>query len=138
MRRAYSPECVERKLSNGSKIPPAPGLEIRSLRHGERRREARKQVAVVYASFASHALRAHEVLSRPDALASFLEVVHRLVKYGVFFGHERSIRIDSILPRIDGSGYPSGCPSLRLLEEEVQHVRLNVVWVGTDGRCADH
>jgi hypothetical protein len=33
-------------------------------------------------------------------------------------------------------GHPSGCPSLRLLEE-IQHVRLNVVWVGADGRCAD-
>ena len=98
--------CGVECLFGWLKIPPTTRLEIRSLRHGERRREARKQVAVVYASFASHALRAHEVLSRPDALASFLEVVHRLVKYGVFFGHERSIRIDSILPRIDGSGYP--------------------------------
>jgi hypothetical protein len=32
---------------------------------------------------------------------------------------------------------PLGCPGLRLLEEDIQHVRLNVVWVGTDVRCAD-
>ena len=31
----------------------------------------------------------------------------------------------------------SECPGLRLLEEDIQHVRLNVVWVGTDGRCAE-
>jgi hypothetical protein len=31
-----------------------------------------------------HALRAHEALSRPDALPGFLEVIHRLVKDGVF------------------------------------------------------
>jgi hypothetical protein len=56
-----------------------------------------------------HALRAHEALSRPDALPGFLEVVHRLVKDGVFVGHERSIRV-GILRRVDGPGYPSGCP----------------------------
>jgi hypothetical protein len=39
-----------------------------------------------------YTLRAHEALSRPDALAGFLEVVHRLIKDGVFVGHERSIR----------------------------------------------
>ena len=25
----------------------------------------------------------------------------------------------------------------RLLEEDIRYVRLNVVWVGTDGRCAE-
>jgi len=39
-----------------------------------------------------HALRAHEALGRPDALPSFLEVVHCLIKYGDFVGHETSIR----------------------------------------------
>jgi hypothetical protein len=36
-----------------------------------------------------------------------------------------------------GPRHPSECPGLRLLEEDIQHVRLNVVWVGTDGRCAE-
>ena len=71
-------------------IPPTPGLEIRSLGHGERRREAREEVAVVLAI--GHTLGAHEALSRPDALSGFLEVVHRLFEDGVFFGHELSIR----------------------------------------------
>jgi hypothetical protein len=31
----------------------------------------------------------------------------------------------------------AGGPGLRLLEEDIQHVRLNVVWIGTDGRCAE-
>jgi hypothetical protein len=39
-----------------------------------------------------HPLRAHEALSRPDALPGFLEVVHRLFEDGVFVGHDRSIR----------------------------------------------
>ena len=39
-----------------------------------------------------HALRADEALGRPDALPSFLEVVHRLLKDGVFVGHDRTIR----------------------------------------------
>ena len=30
-----------------------------------------------------------------------------------------------------------GSPGVRLLEEDVQHVRLKVVRVGGDGRCAD-
>ena len=47
-----------------------------------------------------HALRAHEALSRPDALPGFLEVVHRLVEDGVFVGHERSIRV-GILRSLD-------------------------------------
>jgi hypothetical protein len=29
------------------------------------------------------------------------------------------------------------CLSLGLLEGDIQHVRLNVVWVGVDGRCAE-
>jgi hypothetical protein len=40
-----------------------------------------------------HALRTHEALGRPDALAGLLEVVHRLVKDGVFVGDDRSIRV---------------------------------------------
>jgi hypothetical protein len=36
-----------------------------------------------------------------------------------------------------GRGILRGCPGLRLSEEEIQPVRLDVVWVGTDGRCAD-
>ena len=40
-----------------------------------------------------HALRTHEALSRSDALSGFLEVVHRLFEYGVFVGHDRSIRV---------------------------------------------
>jgi hypothetical protein len=40
----------------------------------------------------SHALRAHEALSRPYALSGFLEVVHRFFEDGVFICHDRSIR----------------------------------------------
>ena len=40
-----------------------------------------------------HALRAHEALGRPDALPGFLEVVHRFFEYGVFAGHDLSIRV---------------------------------------------
>jgi hypothetical protein len=47
-----------------------------------------------------HTLRAHEALSRPDALPSFLEVVHRLFEDGVFVGHDRSIRV-GILRSLD-------------------------------------
>jgi hypothetical protein len=74
----------------GLKIPPTPGLEVRSFCHGERRRKAREEVTVVLAI--GQALRAHEALSRPDALSGFLEVVHRLFENGVFVGHEKSIR----------------------------------------------
>ena len=77
-------------------IPPTPGLQVRRFGHSERRREAREEVAVVLASFASHPLRAHEALGRPDALSGFFEVIHRLVKDGVFFGHDRSIRTSGI------------------------------------------
>ena len=31
----------------------------------------------------------------------------------------------------------AGGLGLRLLEEDIQHVRLNIVWVGGDGRCAE-
>jgi hypothetical protein len=41
--------------------------------------------------------------------------------------------VGSILRRVDGLGYPSGCSGLRLMEEEIQHVRPNVVRVGDDG-----
>ena len=40
-----------------------------------------------------HALRAHEALSRPNALPGFLEVVHRHFEDGVSVSHERSIRV---------------------------------------------
>jgi hypothetical protein len=40
-----------------------------------------------------HALRAHEALGRPYALSGFLEVIHRLIKDGVFVGHDQSIRV---------------------------------------------
>jgi hypothetical protein len=39
-----------------------------------------------------HALRAHEALSRPDALPGFLEVLHSLFQDGVFVSHDKSIR----------------------------------------------
>jgi hypothetical protein len=48
-----------------------------------------------------HALRAHEALSRPDALPGFLEVVHRLFEDGVFVGHDQSIRAGSVLRILD-------------------------------------
>jgi hypothetical protein len=72
-----------------------PGLEVRSFGHGERRREAREKVTVILTF--GHALRAHEALSRPDALSGFLEVVHRLLEDGVFVGYEKSIRTGGIL-----------------------------------------
>jgi hypothetical protein len=71
-------------------IPPAPSLEVCGFCHGERCREAHKKVAVVLAI--GHTLRTHEALGSPDALPGFLEVVHCLVKYGVFADHDRSIR----------------------------------------------
>jgi hypothetical protein len=45
----------------------------------------------------AHALRAHEALGCPDTLPGFLEVVHSLVKDGVFVGHDKSIRTRGIL-----------------------------------------
>jgi hypothetical protein len=39
-----------------------------------------------------HTLRAQEALGCPDALACFLEVVHRLFEDGVFVGHDYSMR----------------------------------------------
>jgi hypothetical protein len=67
-----------------------PGLKVCRFGHGERRGEARKQVAMVFAI--GYALGTHEVLGRPDTLPGFLEVVHRLFEDGVFVGHDRSIR----------------------------------------------
>jgi hypothetical protein len=69
----------------GLKIPPTPGLEVCRFGHGERRREARQEVAMVLAI--GHTLRAHEALGRPYTLAGFLEVVHRLFEDLVFVGH---------------------------------------------------
>jgi hypothetical protein len=48
-----------------------------------------------------HPLRAHEALSRPDALPGFLEVIHRLLEDGVFVGHDRSIRAGGIFRSLD-------------------------------------
>jgi hypothetical protein len=44
-------------------IPAAPGLEVRRLGHGERRRQAREQIPVVLSI--GHALGAHEALPYP-------------------------------------------------------------------------
>src|SRR5215207_1475350 len=45
--------------------------------------------------------------------------------------HAAAARIAaSAVERGQGPGYPSWCPGLRLSEEEIQHVRLNVVRVG--------
>src|SRR5215211_2739850 len=74
-------------------IPATPRFEVCCFCHGERRREARKEVTVVLAI--GHTLRAHEALSRPDTLPDFLEVVHRLSEDGAFVGHDRSIRTPS-------------------------------------------
>ena len=51
-----------------------------------------------------HTLRAHEALSRPDALLGFLGVIHRLFENGGFVGQKQSIRVDSILRWVDGPG----------------------------------
>jgi hypothetical protein len=72
-------------------IPATPGLKVCGFCHGERRREARKKVAVVLAI--GHTLRAHQALGRPDALPCFLEVVYRFFEKGVFVDHDKSIRI---------------------------------------------
>src|SRR5215208_2071103 len=92
-RRKFSHKGAAFSIVSAS-ILPTPGLKVCRFGHGERRREARKEVAVVLAI--GHALRAHEALSRPDALSGFLEVVHRLFEDGVFVGHARSIRRSSI------------------------------------------
>ena len=49
-----------RKFGGYLEISPTPGLEVCGFGHVERRREARKMVAVVLAI--GHALRAHEAL----------------------------------------------------------------------------
>ena len=67
-----------------------------------------------------HTLRAHEALGCPDTLPGFFEVVHRLFEDGVFVGYGQSIRA-GILRRVDGPGYPSGCPGPRLRRKEVDH-----------------
>ena len=73
---------------------PSPGLEVRRFCHGERRRKARKKVAVILAI--GHTFRAHEALGGPDALSGFLEVVRRLFEDGVFIGHDQSMRTGGI------------------------------------------
>jgi hypothetical protein len=72
-------------------IPPTPGLKVCSFGHGQRRRKAREEVAVVLAI--GHALRAQEALGRPDTLRGFLEVVHRFFEDGAIVGHDGSIRV---------------------------------------------
>lgn len=59
-----------------------------------------------------HALRAHEALSRPDALPDFLEVLQRLFEYGVFVSHDLSIRTVSS-DGLTGRGILRGVPALR-------------------------
>jgi hypothetical protein len=44
-----------------------------------------------------HTVRTHKALGCPDALSGFLQVIHRLVKDGVFVSHEKSIRVGGIL-----------------------------------------
>jgi hypothetical protein len=63
-----------------------------------------------------HALRAHEALGRPDALAGFPEVVHRLFENCVFVGHDRSIRIGA------SSDYPIVSPSMRVRRQSATEV----------------
>jgi hypothetical protein len=82
MRRRFFPGQLE--------VPPTPGLEVCRFGHGERRRKARKEVALVLV--VGHALRAHQALGCPDTLSGFFEVVHRLFENGVFVGHDKSIR----------------------------------------------
>jgi hypothetical protein len=85
---AYSrtSEPCARRCYRRLKIPPAPGLKVCSFCHGERRRKARKKIAVGLAI--GHTMRTHQALSRPYALSGFLEVIHRLFEDGVFVGHE--------------------------------------------------
>jgi len=80
--------CGVECLFSCLQFPPTPCLEVCSLGHGERRREAREEVAVILAI--GPTLRAHEVLGRPDALPGFLEVVHRPFENGVFVGHDQN------------------------------------------------
>jgi hypothetical protein len=51
---------------------------------------------------------------------------------------DRSYELASriLVPSSFGPGLIRGS-GLGLLEEDIQHVRLNVVWVGTDVRCAE-
>jgi hypothetical protein len=46
---AYSPECMAGLFIGQLELPPTPGLEVCRFGHGERRGEARKEVAVVLA-----------------------------------------------------------------------------------------
>src|SRR5215208_566965 len=63
-------------------IPPTPGLKVCGFGHGERCREAREKVAVVLAI--GHTFRAHEALSRPDALPGFLEDSNKRIPQNSF------------------------------------------------------
>jgi hypothetical protein len=101
--------CEVECLSGWLVIPPTPGLKVCGFCHGERRRKARKEVAVILAI--GHALRTHKALGCPDALSGFLKVVHRLIENGVFVGHEKSIRVDSILRWVDGPGLSGSGPT---------------------------
>jgi hypothetical protein len=109
------------------KIPPAPGLKVCRLCHGERCREARKKVTVVLAI--GHALRAHEALSRPDALPGLLEVLHSLFEDGVFVGHDRSIRTSDILRSPDYFAFSRKFPyQRREVAGRVPGYVLRVLW----------
>jgi hypothetical protein len=72
-----------------------------------------------------HALRAPEALSRPDALPGFLEVVHSLFKDGVFIGHEKSIRIRSVLRSVDYLAFSREHSDWELLRKRA---RMNELW----------
>ena len=82
----WASEPSASRCYGGLEVPSTPGLEVRRFGHGERRRQAREEVTVVLAI--GQTLRAHEALSRPDALPGFLEVVNRLFENGVFVGRE--------------------------------------------------
>jgi hypothetical protein len=67
----------------------------------------------------NHALRTQEALSRPYALPGFLEVLHRLVKDGVFVGHDQSIRV-GILRSPDCLAFSSEHAASELLRKRGQ------------------
>src|SRR5215216_7860084 len=105
-----------------------PRFEVCGFGHGERRRKARKEVAVVLAF--GHALRAHETLSRPYALSGFLEVVHRLFEDGVFVGHEKSIRRGGVLRSLDCVAFLTRAPL------QAQRGRGSCPWLRRSGLVA--
>jgi hypothetical protein len=103
-----------RRCYGGSKTPPTPGLKVCGFGHGERRRKLGKKVTIVLAF--GHALRAHEALSRPDALPGFFEVVHRLFE-DTFVGHDPSIRTSGSLRSPDCVAFSRECADCVLLRK---------------------